>query len=113
MAPRISSRIGGIRRKVLKLDMSHLSRVFTSNVLFKVLEPVMRRVHVLPMPHPTVGELQRFSCRQAAKKGLPASAAEALAEVVGRAGACRQPSLRDVNRMLARAQDPASVPTVH
>ena len=97
----------------LQFDMSHLSWVLTSNWLLRVSEPVRSRVQVLSLPLPTVAELQAFARRQATAAGLPAPAAEALCEAVGQAGKHWEMSLRDVGRMLARAQDLAGTPTVH
>ena len=97
----------------LRFDMSHLSWVLTSNRLGPVSEPVLSRVKVLSLPLPTSAELADFARRQASAAGLPAPAAEARCEAVGQAGERWPLSLRDVGRMIARAQDLADTPTVH
>ena len=59
--------------------------------------------------------LQDFARCQGAALGLPDAAVDAVAEVVDRAPAVlrSRPSLRGVSRMLARAEDLASRPTLH
>ena len=63
----------------------------------------------------TPAQLQGFARRQGEAMGLPDAAVDAVAEVVGRAPATLRSriSLRDVNRMLERAEDLANRPTVH
>ncbi len=97
----------------LKFDMSHISWVLTSNYLPLIPEPVLSRVQVLRLPHPTLAELEGFAMRQARDRGLSTPAEEAVVEAVGRAGKRWQLSLRNINRMLARAGDLDSMPTVH
>ncbi len=97
----------------LRFDMSHISWVLTSNHLPCIPEPVLSRVRVLRLPHPTVEQLCGFARRLAGGGGLSDPAAEALVEAVERAGERWRLSLRDVNRMLARAVEMDSLPTVH
>ena len=97
----------------LTFDMSYLSWVLTSNVVAFVSAPVLSRVQVVEIAPPTVDHLRDFAAGRAAERGLPEPAAAALCEAVGRAGEQFQLSLRDVGRMLARAEDLASSPTLH
>lgn len=97
----------------LRFDMSHLSWVLTSNWLSRVSEPVLSRVQVLSLPHLTVADLQGFARRRAVDSGLSATGTEALVEAVGQAGGQWQLSLRDVNRMLRRAENLADGPLAH
>ena len=97
----------------LTFDMSHLSWVLTSNVVGFVSEPVLSRVQVVSVEHPTVEALRDFAATQASARGLSPPAADALCEAVGQAGEQWQLSLRDVGRMIARAEDLASSPTLH
>ena len=63
----------------------------------------------------TPEQLQGFARRRGAAMALPDAAVDAVAEVIGRAPETIQAriSLRDVNRMLERAEDLANRPTLH
>ena len=99
----------------VRIDMSHLSWVMTANTLETLPEPVLSRCQVLHIPDVTPTQLQGFARRRGATLGLPDAAVDAVAEVVARATEVLRLrlSLRDVNRMLERAQDLASRPTLH
>ena len=99
----------------VRIDMSHLSWVMTANTLETLPEPVLSRCRVLRIPDVTPAQLQGFARRRGAALGLPDAAVDAVAEVIDRAPETLRSrlSLRDVNRMLERAQDLASRPTVH
>ena len=99
----------------VRIDMSHLSWVMTANTLETLPEPVLSRCQVLRIPDVTPTQLQGFARRRGAALGLPDAAVDAVAEVVARATEVLRLrlSLRDVNRMLERAQDLASRPTLH
>ncbi len=70
---------------------------------------------MLHIPDVTPAQLQEFARRRGAALGLPEVAIGAVAEVIARApDALRlRLSLRDVNRMLERAEDLANRPTLH
>ena len=99
----------------VRIDMSHLSWVMTANTLETLPEPVLSRCQVLHIPDVTPTQLQGFARRRGATLGLPDAAVDAVVEVIDRAPATLRSrlSLRDVNRMLERAEDLASRPTVH
>ncbi len=99
----------------VRIDMSHLSWVMTANTLETLPEPVLSRCRVLHIPDVTPAQLQGFARRQGEAMELPDAAVDAVAEVVARATEVLRLrlSLRDVNRMLERAQDLASRPTLH
>ena len=99
----------------VRIDMSHLSWVMTANTLETLPEPVLSRCQVLRISDVTPAQLQGFARRRGAALGLPDAAIGAVAEVIDRAPEVLRLrlSLRDVNRMLARAQDLASRPTLH
>ena len=99
----------------VRIDMSHLSWVMTANTLETLPEPVLSRCRVLHIPDVTPEQLQGFARRQGEAMELPDAAVDAVVEVIDRAPETLRSrlSLRDVNRMLERAQDLASRPTVH
>ena len=99
----------------VRIDMSHLSWVMTANTLETLPEPVLSRCRVLHIPDVTPEQLQGFARRQGEAMELPDAAVDAVVEVIDRAPATLRSrlSLRDVNRMLERAEDLASRPTVH
>ena len=92
--------------------MRHLGWVLLANTLRTVPEPLLSRVRVLPVPDVTPAQLQGFARRRGAAMGLPAPAVDAVVEALDRAPALlpRRLSLRDVNRMLERAEELASRP---
>ncbi|MCY4504275.1 MAG: hypothetical protein OXE57_22330, partial [Alphaproteobacteria bacterium] len=99
----------------VRVDMSHLSWVMTANTLDTLPEPLVSRCRVLHIPDVTPEQLQGFARRRGAAMGLPDAAVDAVAEVIDRAPALlpRRLSLRDVNRMLERAEELASRPLMH
>ncbi len=99
----------------VRVDMSHLCWVMTANTLATLPEPLVSRCRVLHIPDVTPEQLQGFARRRGAAMGLPDAAVDAVAEVIDRAPALlpRRLSLRDVNRMLERAEDLASRPVMH
>ena len=99
----------------VRIDMSHLSWVMTANTLETLPEPVLSRCQVLHIPDVTPAQLQEFARRRGAALGLPEVAIGAVAEVIARAPEVLRLrlSLRDVNRMLERAEDLANRPTLH
>ncbi len=99
----------------VRLDMSHLSWVMTANTLATLPEPLVSRCRVLHIPGVTPEQLQHFARRRGEAMGLPDAAVDAVVETLDRAPALlpRRLSLRDVNRMLERAEELASRPLVH
>ena len=99
----------------VRIDMSHLSWVMTANTLETLPEPVLSRCQVLRIPDVTPEQLQGFARRRGEAMELPDAAVDAVVEVIDRAPETLRSrlSLRDVNRMLERAQDLASRPTLH
>jgi len=99
----------------VRINMSHLSWVMTANTLRTLPEPVLSRCQVLRIPDVTPAQLQDFARRRGAALGLSEVAIGAVAEVIDRMPATLhlRLSLRDVNRMLERAEDLASRPTLH
>ena len=90
----------------LTFDMSHLSWVLTSNTIENVPEPVRNRCQVIEIPDLTLDQLQTFASKEGAKARLSQDSLEAVVAAIilapGVAG--RRLSLRDVVRMLERAE---------
>ena len=99
----------------VKVDMRHLSWVMLANTLSKVPEPVLSRARVLPIPDMTLEQLQGFARVRVRAMDLPAPAIDAIVEAVGQAAdrLPRRLSLRDINRMLERAEELAAFPMMH
>ena len=99
----------------VRIDMSHLSWVMTANTLDTLPEPLVSRCRVLRIPDVTPAQLQGFARRRGAAMSLPDAAVDAVAEVIDRVPAILRSrlSLRDVNRMLERAEDLANRPVMH
>ena len=99
----------------VKVDMRHLSWVMLANTLRTVPEPVLSRARVLPIPDVTLEQLQGFARVRGRAMALPAPAVDAIVEAVGQAAdrLPRRLSLRDVNRMLERAEELAAFPMMH
>ena len=99
----------------VKVDMRHLSWVMLANTLGTVPEPVLSRARVLPIPDVTLEQLQGFARVRGKAMDLPAPAIDAIVEAVGQAAdrLPRRLSLRDVNRMLERAEELVAFPMMH
>ena len=95
--------------------MSHLSWVMTANTLATLPEPLVSRCRVLHIPDVTPEQLQGFARRRGAAMELPDAAVDAVADVIVRVPETLRLrlSLRDVNRMLERAEDLANRPVMH
>ena len=95
--------------------MRHLSWVMLANTLRTVPEPVLSRARVLPIPDVTLEQLQGFARVRGEAMALPAPAVDAIVEAIGQAAdrLPRRLSLRDVNRMLERAEELAAFPMKH
>ena len=99
----------------VRIDVSHLSWVMTANTVRTLPAPVRNRCRVLFLEDVTETELQNFAWRRGEALGLDAPATEAVVETIARAPELvqRRLSLRDVNRMLERAEILASRPILH
>ena len=99
----------------VKVDMRHLSWVMLANTLGTVPEPVLSRARVLAIPDVTLEQLQGFARVRGRAMGLPDPAVDAIVEAVGQAAdrLPRRLSLRDINRMLDRAEALAAFPILH
>ncbi len=99
----------------VKVDMRHLSWVMLANTLRTVPEPVLSRARVLPIPDVTLEQLQGFARVRGRAMALPDPAVDAIVEAVGQAAdrLPRRLSLRDINRMLERAEELAALPILH
>ncbi len=99
------------------VDMRHLSWVLTANEICFVSEPVRSRCEVVRLGDLSVEELSGFARRQAIRRGLPMAAADAVQCAIERTSTtgCRQRrlSLRDVSRMLGRAEELVERPAMH
>jgi ATP-dependent Lon protease len=99
----------------IKFDMSHISWIVTANDVSRVPEPLVNRYSVINFPEITCEQLQGFARIQARRMGLTQTSVEVIAEVIERTmqnGAARI-SLRNVVRMLRRAETLASRHTQH
>ena len=99
------------------VDMSHLSWVLTANEIRFVSEPVRSRCEIFQLGDLSVEELSGFAERQATRLGLPVAAADAVQCAIERTATMgcfqRRLSLRDVSRMLGRAEELVERPTMH
>ncbi|WP_254436602.1 AAA family ATPase [Ruegeria arenilitoris] len=98
----------------VKMDMSWVNWVMTANSRQGLPEPFQSRCVVLGLPDLTTVQLRDFAMNEAARRGLPAPAVEALA-VPFETGTVRQGrlSLRTVARMLDRAEALTMRPMLH
>ena len=92
-----------------------MQRGLTSNVISNVSEPVRSRCQVIEIPDITIDQLHSFARKRGIKLGLSEAsvgaavmAASQAPEVTG-----RRQSLRDVVRMLERAEVLEGRPWVH
>ena len=90
----------------LAFDMSHISWLFTANNLDTVPEPFLSRCQIVEVQEITSQQLHDFAVRRGTEMGLSQEALEAVCEALGRAPQVtgRRMSLRDVVRMLERAE---------
>ncbi len=90
----------------VRFDMSHISWVLTSNNVENVSEPVRNRCQVIEIPDVTTAQLQEFAVKNGLKLELSEVAVEAVVMAIAQASvvAGRRLSLRDVVRMLERAE---------
>lgn len=98
----------------VKMDMSWVNWVMTANSRQGLHEPFQSRCVVLDLPDLTTWQLRDFAINEAARRGLPKPAVEALA-VLFETGALshRRLSLRTVARMLDRAEMLSNRPMLH
>ena len=99
------------------VDMSHMSWVLTANEIRFVSETVRSRCEIVRLGDLSVEELSGFAERQATRRGLPAASVAAVRHAIERTATngClrRRLSLRDVSRMLVRAEELVERPTMH
>jgi hypothetical protein len=90
----------------VRFDMSHISWVLTSNNVDNVPDPLRSRCQVIEIPDVTIAQLQEFAFKRGLQLNLSEAAVEAVVLAVGQAPAVtgRRLSLRDVVRMLERAE---------
>lgn len=89
----------------LPFDMSRISWIMTSNTTDTIPEAVLTRAQLIELPDITLDDLIGFARRRGEEMGLGETAIEATIEALERGPAVtrRRFSLRDVNRLLARA----------
>ncbi|SHF02261.1 ATPase family associated with various cellular activities (AAA) [Ruegeria intermedia] len=98
----------------VKMDMSWVNWVMTANSRQGLPEPFQSRCVVLDLPDLTTGQLRDFAMNEAARRGLPEPATDALAAIFETdALSNRRLSLRTVARMLDRAEALAKHPVLH
>ncbi|MGP6089557.1 AAA family ATPase [Antarctobacter jejuensis] len=87
-------------------DMSHVSWLFTSNKLSTVPEPFLSRCQIVEVRDITPAQLHDFAVRRGLEMKLSQEALEAVCEALVMAPRMtgRRMSLRDVVRMLERAE---------
>jgi hypothetical protein len=98
----------------VKFDMSHVSWVMTSNDVARVPVPLRNRCTVIELPALNMKELANFTQHEVARRGLSEQSAEAivatLSHPISRHGYF---SLRDVVRMIDRAEVLETKPRLH
>jgi hypothetical protein len=89
----------------LPFDMSRISWIMTSNTTDTIPEAVLTRAQLIELPDITLDDLIGFARRRGEAMALSDTAIEATIEALKRGPAVtrRRFSLRDVNRLLARA----------
>lgn len=99
----------------VSFDMSRISWILTSNYLERVDEPVRSRCQVIELRTVSEEELVNFARQRGLRMGLSDLSNEVVAEVIPKAArqTGRRLSLRDVGRLLERAQALEQRPTVH
>lgn len=90
----------------VRFDMSHISWVLTSNDVGNVSEPVRSRCQVVEIPDVTMEQLQEFALRKGEAFGLSEAAVDAVFVAIAQESDVtgRRQSLRDIVRMLERAE---------
>ncbi|AML51074.1 AAA family ATPase [Falsihalocynthiibacter arcticus] len=98
-----------------KIDMSHISWVLTANDASRIPAPLLSRCVVINLPKISCAQLQRFAVRKADELGLTKASADAIEQVIGNEmqKANANTSLRDVVRILRRAEVLESRPMLH
>ncbi|MDG3042415.1 AAA family ATPase [Roseicyclus marinus] len=98
----------------LPFDMSRISWVMTSNTTQTIPQAVLSRCAIIDLPDVTLEQLVTFARREAEEKGLSEASVDALLMTIEEAYRLHgRVSLRDVNRMLERAQVLENRPTLH
>jgi hypothetical protein len=90
----------------LQFNMSHIIWVLTANDVSRVPEPLRSRCQVIEIPDITSEQLQAFAMKRGDKMGLSPESVDAIVTAIIQAPivAGRRISLRDVVRMLERAE---------
>lgn len=98
----------------VRFDMSYISWILTSNVVSNVPETVRNRCQIIEIPDVTIKQLHWFARKQGTKLGLSESSLEAVLSAISQAPVVtgRRQSLRDVVRMLERAEVLEGRPTL-
>ena len=98
----------------IKMDMSWVNWVLTANSRQGLPEPFQSRCVVLDLPDLTTDQVRDFAMNEAARRGLPGPATDALAAIfeTGRLSK-RRLNLRTVARMLDRSEALAKQPVLH
>ncbi|PVA07132.1 AAA family ATPase [Thalassorhabdomicrobium marinisediminis] len=99
----------------VRFNMSHISWVLTSNVIENVPETLRSRCQIIEIPDLTTEQLQSFAYKKGSTMGLSKASVEAVAMAIALAPKVtkRRQSLRDVLRMLERAQNMDGGPRLH
>lgn len=97
----------------VKFDMSWVIWVLTSNASHALPEPLLSRCPPIALRALTTEELVAFIWREGRRQGTSDLALDAAVEAFKRAGRTSRPSLRTAARVLQRAADLESHPTLH
>ncbi len=99
----------------LSFDMSRISWILTSNLVGTIPPAVLSRCQVIELPDLAPNDLVHFARRQGSAMGLSQPSIDAVMEaaVRGPALARRRFSLRDITRLLERAETLQSKPLLH
>lgn len=98
----------------LRFDMSHILWVMTANDVSLVPAPLRSRTAVVTLAGPTPAQMADVVMAEGRRRGLSEESVGAILDALARAGRMlgRQFSLRDIQRMLERAEELEERPRV-
>ena len=95
----------------LNFDMSHISWIATSNGTRSIPAPLLSRLRLVTCPPMTRSQVVAFAEAEMQRRGLSPVAADVASEIIRER--MSEPSLRDVIRVIDRAESLAARPVLH